>query len=58
MAEGSVRVAVHRMRRHFGRCLRETLAETVDDPADVDLELAYLLEVVARRPTAGSLGQS
>jgi RNA polymerase sigma-70 factor (ECF subfamily) len=57
MVETSVRVAVHRMRRHFGRCLRETLAETVDDPADVDLELKFLVEVVSRPRTASSLEQ-
>jgi RNA polymerase sigma factor (sigma-70 family) len=53
--EGAVRVAVHRMRQHFGHCLREALAETVDDPADVDSELEYLLEVVSRcrQPATG-----
>jgi RNA polymerase sigma-70 factor (ECF subfamily) len=48
MTEGAVRVAVHRLRRRFGRCLRQTLADTVNDPADVDAELAYLLRVVSR----------
>jgi hypothetical protein len=56
-AEGAVRVAVHRLRRRFARCLRETLADTVDDPADVDAELAYLLDVLARRHPASSLKQ-
>jgi RNA polymerase sigma factor (sigma-70 family) len=54
-AEGTVRVAVHRMRRQFGRCLRDTLADTVAEPADVDAELAYLLEVVGRRHGESSL---
>lgn len=54
-SEGAVRVAVHRLRRRFGRCLRETLADTVDDPADVDAELTYLLEVLARRQGASCL---
>jgi len=55
MTEGALRVAMHRMRKHFGRCLRETLADTVDDPADVDSELDYLLKVVSRcrQPAAG-----
>jgi RNA polymerase sigma factor (sigma-70 family) len=57
IAEASVRVAVHRMRRHFGRCLRETLAETVDDPADVDQELRFLVEIVSRPRAASSLEQ-
>jgi RNA polymerase sigma-70 factor (ECF subfamily) len=56
-AEVAVRVAVHRRRRRFGQCLRETLADTVDDPADVDAELAYLLEVLARRHRGSSLNQ-
>lgn len=56
-AEGAVRVAVHRLRRRFGRCLRETLADTVFDPADVDAELAYLLDVLSRRHRTSSLDQ-
>lgn len=55
--EGTVRVAVHRLRRRFARSLRETLADTVDDPADVDAELKYLLDVLARRHPASSLNQ-
>jgi RNA polymerase sigma-70 factor (ECF subfamily) len=54
-AEGAVRVAVHRLRRRFGLCLRETLADTVNDPADIDAELAYLLDVLSRRHRASSL---
>jgi len=56
-AEGTVRVAVHRLRRRFGQCLRETLADTVDDPADVAAELSYLLDVLARRHRTSSLNQ-
>lgn len=55
LTDGSIRVAVHRMRRRFGECLRDTLADTVDDPADVDRELEFLLTVVSRRPAATSL---
>jgi RNA polymerase sigma-70 factor (ECF subfamily) len=57
-AEGAVRVAVHRLRRRFGRCLRETLADTVDNPADVDAELTYLMDVLARRHRGSSLNQA
>ena len=56
-AEGAVRVAVHRLRRRFGQCLRETLADTVDDPADVDAELTYLMDVLGRRHRGSSLNQ-
>jgi RNA polymerase sigma-70 factor (ECF subfamily) len=54
-AEGALRVAVHRLRRRFGRCLRETLGDTVNAPADIDAELEYLIDVLARRHRASSL---
>lgn len=44
---GQLRVAVHRLRQDYGRALRETIAETVEKPEEVDEELKYLLEVVA-----------
>jgi transposase-like protein len=44
---GQLRVAVHRLRQDYGRALRETIAETVARPEDVDEELKYLLEAVA-----------
>jgi RNA polymerase sigma-70 factor (ECF subfamily) len=44
---GQWRVAVHRLRQDYGRALRETIAETVDDPDQVDDEVRYLLEAVA-----------
>lgn len=43
MAEGAVKVAVHRLRRRFGELLREEVATTVDDPRDVDDEIRALL---------------
>jgi hypothetical protein len=46
------------MRRRFGQCLRETLAETVSDPADVDDELEFLLQVISRRQASTSLERS
>jgi RNA polymerase sigma-70 factor (ECF subfamily) len=58
VADGSIRVALHRMRRRFGQCLRETLAETVSDPADVDDELEFLLQVISRRQASTSLERS
>ena len=55
LSESGVRVAVHRLRRQFGRCLRETLAETVDDPNDIDSEIQYLRRVIARQHASSSL---
>ena len=41
--EAAVKMAVSRMRRHFGRVLREEIADTVEDPAEVESEIRYLL---------------
>ncbi len=41
-SEGAVRVAVHRLRRRYGVLLREEIAATVDDPAEVDDEIRNL----------------
>jgi RNA polymerase sigma-70 factor (ECF subfamily) len=40
--EGAVRVAVHRLRRHYGLLLRREIAATVDDPAEIDDEIRNL----------------
>jgi len=46
MSATAVRVAVHRLRKRFGRLLREQVAETVADPEQVDDEIRYLLTVL------------
>jgi DNA-directed RNA polymerase specialized sigma24 family protein len=46
MTEGAVKVAVHRLRRRFQSRLRQHIADTVADPADVDDEIAYLVRVL------------
>ncbi len=40
--EGAVRVALHRLRQRFGELLRETVAETLADPSQVDQEIRSL----------------
>ncbi len=45
LSEGAVKVAVHRLRKEFGRLLREEIAATVSDPAEVDAEIRRLIEV-------------
>ncbi len=40
--EGDVRVAVHRLRRRYGVLLRQEIAATVGDPAQVDDEIRDL----------------
>jgi RNA polymerase sigma-70 factor (ECF subfamily) len=47
--EDAVKVAVHRLRRRYGEMLRREVEETVADPAHVDGEIRYLLEVIGRR---------
>jgi RNA polymerase sigma-70 factor (ECF subfamily) len=48
MNEGAVKVAVHRLRQRYRALLRETIAETVANEAQVEEELRYLLQVVSR----------
>ena len=48
MTEGSVKVAIHRVRRRCGDLLREQIAQTVADPADVDDELRHLFSALSR----------
>lgn len=44
--EGAIKKMVHRLRRRYGEFLREEIAATVADPAEVDLELRHLLGTV------------
>lgn len=46
MNEGAVKVAIHRLRRRFRQLIKNEIAETVSGPAQVDLELHYLLEAL------------
>ena len=39
-------MAVHRLRGRFGELLRAEIAETVNDPCEVDDELRYLISVI------------
>jgi RNA polymerase sigma factor (sigma-70 family) len=48
VTEGSLRVAVHRMRQQFAAALREIIADTVEGPDDVDDELRQLMKAVSR----------
>ena len=42
ITEGAFRVTVHRVRRRYGLLLRQEIAATVDDPAEVDDEIKAL----------------
>jgi RNA polymerase sigma-70 factor (ECF subfamily) len=47
MTDAAFKVAVHRLRKRFRKLVVERIAVTVDDPAEVDEELAYLLAAVS-----------
>jgi RNA polymerase sigma-70 factor (ECF subfamily) len=47
LSEAAVKVAVHRLRQRYRALLRETIAETVNTPAEVDDELRHLVRILA-----------
>ena len=47
LSESAVKVAVHRLRRRYREVLREEVAQTVNEPAEVEAELRDLLRAVA-----------
>lgn len=49
MTEGSVKVAVFRLRQRYRQLLRAEIANTVAQPEDVEVEMRYLFTVLARR---------
>lgn len=46
MSEGSVKVAVHRLRQRYRALLRDTIASTVSNDGEVDEELRHLVTVL------------
>lgn len=44
--EGALKTAVHRLRRQFQQALRQDIAETVSNPADIDDEIRYLVRAL------------
>jgi len=48
LTEGAVKVAIHRLRRRFRELVKSEIAQTVDNPNQVQEELRYLVEVLAR----------
>jgi RNA polymerase sigma-70 factor (ECF subfamily) len=47
MTEGAAKVAIHRLRKRFRELVKAEIAQTVDDGAQVQDELRYLLEVLS-----------
>ena len=46
LSEGAVKVAVHRLRQRYRTLLRETIADTVSTPGEVEDELRYLFRTL------------
>lgn len=47
-SEGAIKVAIHRLRKRYRELVRQEIADTVADPADVESELRYLAAVLTR----------
>ena len=45
--EGSIRVAVHRLRKRYRKLLRDEIAQTVSDSDLIDEEMGHLLSALA-----------
>jgi RNA polymerase sigma-70 factor (ECF subfamily) len=47
LSEGAVKVSVHRLRQRYRALLRDTIADTVSGPEEVEDELRYLFRTLA-----------
>jgi RNA polymerase sigma-70 factor (ECF subfamily) len=48
LKEGTVKVAVHRLRRRYGELLRAEISHTVSQPSEVEEEVRHLISVLSR----------
>jgi RNA polymerase sigma-70 factor (ECF subfamily) len=48
LKEGTVKVAVHRLRRRYGELLRAEIGNTVSQPSEVEDEIRHLISVLSR----------
>lgn len=48
VAEGTLRLQVHRMRKRYGKLIEEEIAQTVNSQDEVKNELAHLMAVIGR----------
>lgn len=47
LSESAVKSVVHRLRQRYRELVREEIAHTVTDPAEIDTEIRYLIAVVS-----------
>jgi RNA polymerase sigma factor (sigma-70 family) len=48
-SEGALKVAIHRLRKRYRELFRQEIADTVVDPAEVELELRFLAAALTSR---------
>ena len=48
LTEGAVKSALHRLRQRYRELVREEIAHTVAEPAEIDTELRYLIAVMSQ----------
>jgi RNA polymerase sigma factor (sigma-70 family) len=49
MSAGAVKVAIHRLRQRYRMLLRDAVAQTIDNEADLDDEMRHLVAVLRKR---------
>jgi hypothetical protein len=47
LSQGAVKVAVYRLRQRYRELLRAVVAQTVNDPPEIDDEIRHLVQVLA-----------
>ncbi len=48
-SEGALKVAIHRLRKRYRELLRQEIADTVADAAEVEPELRFLAAVLSKK---------
>jgi RNA polymerase sigma factor (sigma-70 family) len=48
-SEGALKVAIHRLRKRYRELIRQEIADTVAEPAEVESELRFLAAVLGRK---------
>ena len=46
VAEGTLRLQIHRMRKRYGKLIEDEIAQTVSDPDEIKAEVAHLMAVI------------
>ena len=56
LTEGAVKVAIHRLRKQFRELVKAEVVQTLEDPAQVQEELRYLVEALSQTTEQVGLG--